>query len=1104
MTPNVQTVQDQSIVVQLLKPFSVSVGDTPMADSCWRLRHARHLFQMLCLKPGHRMHRDEALDCLWPQSDAQAAANRLHHTIHVLRTEFKKMGLAAEQPVVLFQGGTVFLNSHYVFSIDVWRFDALVNQSRLKDTDEAVAGWLEQAAALCEQLLPDAGPHAEWLAPHRAEIRDKCVWVLERLSASHRASGRNTEASQALQRLVGLEPCNEIAHRGLMELFNEAAQPDRALLQYSACKRYLQRDLGVEPSPATLALRDTIAAAAQQRGQDTSAPEGNGAGTRYVPAPPSCAQLLGRADELAQLQSWLGDPQCRLITIAASAGTGKTSLALTLAGAEQERFRDGVLVVRLTQLSDSSGLEQFVCQAAGLSLGHSEPAAVLREHLAGKQLLLVLDRFEHLVEAAPRVSAMLDAAPGLRVLTTSQCVLSCQAERVLSLRQLAQAAPAAAQALFVQTALQAGASPAPLSDLPRVARVCERLGGNALAIQLGAAQLATLSIEQLEAGIQQSLDLPLATLTSDEPQHHSLRAAIGWSVSLLAAPERAVLQGLAVFEGPFTPEDAHAVLGEVFGAAPTRRAMLVLVERCLLCRDTAPAAATSAPRLSLLDSIRQLLLAWSDSFAERQAVNAAHARLFRERTREAAVLSRSGQLASAISLYGTAEKDINMALDRQNKDVGRADYLHWCFESCLGQYNCGQLREAAARLQFAVALPTRSPEERRHSAWCCFLLARARHWADDLTGAVYMLRMARQRSRGLDETALAEKLGVFLGGFRGMQLHLRAAHLHVDELLRCEKHKQLSDSAASNYYMMSGSLLGLQGEYTKAMATAETQLDLALASSNPHFVRLAVVGILEFSVRQGRLDEARVCVQECEAMPGGIFAQLVHFMIFSLHFESADYAAAQASLRTAGEQALNANVARTTVLALAEEFILLETGRGAEVRTLLSANGSEFVSDFEFFYFYVQQHCYRLRLQAQRGAFADANLSLAKLLSKLRRSRNRLWVSWLAGALAGVAADRGDFVAARQLLWRAERLQRDAGIIPSPRQRTSWRRVRDLIELTPVAVDADAAERVEEPPSVLGVIDSLEVWAKKALAPAKNPQRSNGALWGLPRETVSL
>jgi DNA-binding SARP family transcriptional activator/predicted ATPase len=1079
---NMTQTQAATISVQLLRPFAVSVNGQAMSAASWRLRHPRQLFQMLCMRAGHRMHRDEIVECLWPQSDVQASANRLYHTIHVLRAEFARMGLPGSQPAVLFHGGTLWLNSHHRFEIDAWQLAALVTACRDAGDSDTTDPLLEQAAHLCEEPLPEGAFQDAWFETHRKELRDNGVWVLERLGRRLRALGRNEEALRVLQRLVDLEPSNEIAHRGLMELFDAAHQPERAILQYSACQRYLQRDLAAMPSQTTSALRDAIVGRLQAKPVPAAPSRVEVRRSPYRPPDNAHSALLGRAAELAELQSWFADPRCRLVTIAAPAGTGKTSVARALAHEAQDRYADGVLVVRLTQLEDPAKLEQCILESAGHLFGLAEPAQFLREHLAGKHMLLVLDRFEHLVEEAVRVSRLIEAAPGVQVLVTSQCHLNCQAERVFVLRQLAEVSPSAALELFVQTARASGASADQLADTRPIEALCARLGGNALAITLAAAQLATRSMRQLSEEIVRTLSLAAESMGNGELQHRSLRAAIGWSLSLVGMPTRKVLHGLAVFQGSFSFDDALAVLGPVFGAVPTRQALLELIERYLVCRDAPAGGSDRAASFLILDSIRQISLEHTSEFAEWQAVQLSHATLFRERTHQTYELERLGQSAKAFALLAPSEKNVEQALDWQLAQGDVESYLQWCAQACTLQLTHGRVRRAIERLRLAIRLPVQSSAERRHSAMCGFTLSRALLSVHDLPGSVQAIRMARQRSTGSADELLVEKIGTQLCVVRIAQMSVRAATLHIEALVQRRQSAYAPWGSPSLLSVHSGVLL-IRGEMRGALGAAESALDAALNKHNRTDILLANQQLLSVTLRHGLLDRARTHAADCQAIEnfgyGGVSHLYRQFLYFFLNFESEDHEAARRCLSSVRELAAAAQLPWDREIALGSELVAAETGGVTELPTLQDARdpfGGAFV------YLYIQAHCHRVRLQAQRGEHVEALASLAAALTLLRRSRNRLWVSWLAGSLAGMAADRAEHHIARHLLLQAEQLQLEAGIMPTPRQRTNWHSVRELLADAPETESVPTTQGV----SLLTRIDMLEGWARSELCPPSN------------------
>jgi predicted ATPase/DNA-binding SARP family transcriptional activator len=1147
------------IEVHLLRPFSVSVNGVCMDPRAWRLRHPRLLFQLLCLRPGQRLHRDEVVDWLWPQSELAVAANRLYHSVHMLRAEFSKMGLPQDEPVLMFQAGSLWLNATHTLDVDVRHFDTAVHAARATQDPHQRVALLGPAAALCgfgpstllpmrplakagrksgrgKQLdgkqgcrlppgvVPAAGRpstqtpaglrHEACLEPYRRDLRDKLVWLLEWLAQHHRNQGDSAQAARLLQQLTLVEPSNEMAHRMLMAALHANDDGRGAQAQ----------------SPAGAPAQQPAAALGQ-------APT-----ARRMP-------LLGREAELTELRAWLDDPACRFITLCAPAGTGKTSLALALARSLEGAFADGVHVVRLTPLQDAAGLAQWVGQA----LGAQAPASLqvplqvpLQDHLADKQLLLVLDRFEHLVAAAAQVSMWLQAAPGLRVIVTSQCVLACQAERVFALRQLAQSSPAAALELFMRAAGEAGAAAAQSSGPDLVAALCDHLGGNALAIQLAAAQWGAWAqsqaqhqaqhqapprclpassgssqafdpvrdpprehtaapaaqpghaspqwIDQLSHGIFGPLTAALARRHDDEPQHRSLSAAIGWSMSLLDPVSRALLQGLAVFHGSFTTHDVGAVLGTAMAGmwtdapSPTHspahlhQALMVLLDRQLLARDPVPAPEGQEPGLVLLDSIRQFLWDQSADFAPWPVVQAAHAAHFAAAVHQAAALAAQGQAHAATQALTALEQDALQALrwlhGQGQKQERRSEpvlpQLQLCHDLSALQIVGGGISGAIQRLQAAVALPVRTDAERELQAQCYRHLSRALRLANDVPGSVRALLLARRTVAGLGNRSLLASISRSLAYVRCAQLRLRAATMHIDAVMPLWQAHMTPRHWALDHAVRAA-ISSLSGDYAQAHVDIAKGLDAAERAGDWYLAMAARYSALEVSVRRGLLDRAHAEAKEFTALLTGPVDTLrfsALLLLFSMHLEAEEFAQAHQCLDQAQDIARACQLPRAFWVDLGRAFISLESGAGSAA-ALVGADESVCPFDGECADFYIQVHCHRLRLLAQPGDASGlhaAYLTLQNLLVRLRRSRNPLWTSWVSTALAWVATGLSQSAAAGTFLGAAQALQTAAGILPTPRQRRQWQALRVALCPPTGAV----------PPSALG--DAARVNARPDMA----------------------
>lgn len=282
--------------------------------------------------------------------------------------------------------------------------------------------------------------------------------------------------------------------------------------------------------------------------------------------------FVGREDELATLNRLLVDPVCRMITLVGLAGIGKTRLAVQAAQAQLDRFAQGVFFVPLASLSSHKMIVSAVANAVGLQFqGAADPYEQLLRYLQPKNMLLVLDNFEHLMEGEKLLSAILQRAPAIQLLVTSRERLNLQGEWVVEVKGLdyppgsetggfEQAEVYEAVQLFMQSALRVhpGFS---LDEENRkwVIRICQLMEGLPLGIELASAWVRALSCQTIVKEIETSLDF-LKAFGRDVPERHrSLRSALDHSWNLLSAREKLVLQRLSVFRGGLSWAAAQVV-----------------------------------------------------------------------------------------------------------------------------------------------------------------------------------------------------------------------------------------------------------------------------------------------------------------------------------------------------------------------------------------------------------------------------------------------------------------------------------------------------------------------------------------------------------------
>jgi predicted ATPase/DNA-binding SARP family transcriptional activator len=315
--------------------------------------------------------------------------------------------------------------------------------------------------------------------------------------------------------------------------------------------------------------------------------------------PVQSTPLVGRTSELRAVRDLLA--RSRLVTLTGPGGSGKTRLALQAAAELPDNYPDGVWWVSLAALRDPGLVEPAIAQVVGAK-------GSLTDHLRSKQLLLLLDNFEHLLETCSRISALLSEAPGVQVLVTSRERLGLAAEHEYTVPTMV---PVEAIALYTVRARQLTADFEP-DDA--VAEICRRLDGLPLAIELAAARVKVLRSDQILDRLAHSLDL-LTSGSRDAPERHqTLRATIEWSYDLLDEDEQELFVRLGVFSGGCTLEAAEEVCGADIDT------LQALVEKNLLRR-------TDEARFLMLETIKEFAEAGLDQSSRATETREAHAQL---------------------------------------------------------------------------------------------------------------------------------------------------------------------------------------------------------------------------------------------------------------------------------------------------------------------------------------------------------------------------------------------------------------------------------------------------------------------------------------------
>ena len=379
--------------------------------------------------------------------------------------------------------------------------------------------------------------------------------------------------------------------------------------------------------------------------------------------PVQLTPLVGRSEAVRQVVSLLARDDVRLVTLTGPGGIGKTRLALQTAAELVDRFADGVYLVALGPIADPDLVTGTIAQTLGIRvLGSASLEENLKSYLAEKDILLVLDNFEHLLAAGPRIMDLLVACPRLTILVTSRVSLHLRGEHEFEVaplglpdrlttrsqgsrgarvgvteEELARLTQYAAVALFIERSQAVKSDFAVTgSNAPAIAEICAQLDGLPLAIELAAARVRLLPPQALLARLSSRLKLLTGGARDLPERQQTLRNTIAWSYDLLAPQEQALFRRLAVFAGGCTLEAAETVCAAPEGAPPLTLDVLdgldSLAAQSLLRQQgwtDAGADEDAEPRFRMLETIREFgLEQLRASDEECEAIQQAHLAYF--------------------------------------------------------------------------------------------------------------------------------------------------------------------------------------------------------------------------------------------------------------------------------------------------------------------------------------------------------------------------------------------------------------------------------------------------------------------------------------------
>ncbi len=623
----------------------------------------RALLIALALEPGRVVSKTSLVDWIWGEQPPADAANALQALVSRLRRVLPEGALNGEA------GGYRLVVEPG--AVDAFRFEQLIDRAR-GGGDAYRAGLLREALDLWRG------------APMQGiEVRDSAAVdaVITRFEGLHAAAledlyeaeitlGFGAQLVPELTELVARNPVRERLVAALMRALGAAGRGSEALIVYQNAREALADTLGVDPSPELSALHVALLrgeVGAQQPAE------------RRTNLRAELTGYIGKFADIAAVRDLIANH--RLTTLTGPGGSGKTRLAGETAQTLLDDLPDGAWLVELAAVGPSGDVAQSALAAIGLRdalLGtavNTEPVDRLIAAVRDRETLLILDNCEHVIESvAAFAHRVLGECPRLRILATSREPLGITGEALWQVQPLAlPAADAGPEAIESAPAVQllqdrARAVRNDLTTDPRtlatMARVCRALDGIPLAIELAAARLRTLSLDQLAERLDDRFRLLTGGSRTAIPQHRTLRAVVDWSWELLTEAERTVLRRLAVFAGGASLEAAEQVCAETGDGQQavveqwevldllttlTEKSLLLTAERGITgaAPDVSSGAGERQPRFRMLETIRQ--------YAQERLVES-----------DEAEAARRAHLAYFTGLADTAEPHLR-----------RADQLEW-------------------------------------------------------------------------------------------------------------------------------------------------------------------------------------------------------------------------------------------------------------------------------------------------------------------------------------------------------------------------------------------------------------------------------------------
>ena len=828
---------------------------------------SKALLVYLAIESQRELRRQQLAGLFWPDDPEERALHNLRQTLSSLRKTLGKATSSAE--IILADRDTIRIDPRVQIWVDCLSFKAQMQQALSSYQSHARNGMFHvQILKRCMELfrgeflagfsLHKSVLFEEWLTLTREEYNLLAIKGFTLLSIYYEKRAEYHQAVEHLSRVIALCPWDETIRDRMIRLLGVDHQWTTAKKHYRLMQHYLENELGVAPAEDSRALYAQICLAAD--GKASIEPE-------YEPAPhhlpAQATAFIGRAHDLNEIMAWLISPQCRLVTLTGLGGIGKTRFALEIAEKLIGIFRDGVFFVSLLPAAKASQIIPLIAEALGMKFTDQlSNQKQLLDQLHEKELLIVLDNFEHLLtdeQSTAVLDTLLNGAKTVKLLVTSREVLNLMQERVYLLCGLHYPDKATlplqdtpqydAVDLFVRCASQKMPQFAlNEKNYQSIMRICHVLEGLPLGVELAAATLCEQGCNEVAEKYEQNLGALTTRMSNFHPRHRSLHAAFEISWDLLPDQLKRVMAGLSFFLDGFSASAA----AQVAGALP--QDLADLTAKSLLRVD-------KTGRYSMHEVIRQLVRAESIADEVTRQVEEKHATYhadFLAASKNSLLTEGQSETLQAIQLESG-----NLALAWQwMVDHGRLDLLEKSMDSLY--HYCiirSQFEEGITWFKHAAEKVEQQYGENLTLGELLWRLGAMAYTSRDQSLIFPCLQRSEQILNRLGANEELAYCRIQLGWAYQREKDFTRAATYSDLALRYFLEQQ-DEKGLTEAYILTGSIENRQGNYQESRPYFEKAYRASKNTHNAQNLVIAINRLADILCYEGEYEKARELFEE--------------------------------------------------------------------------------------------------------------------------------------------------------------------------------------------------------------------------------------------------